>query len=64
MKKKETPSKAGTKAARTTERTNIWLPPDQIAWLNKKKNQSETIRALITEAMAMDKLRESVKKKA
>jgi hypothetical protein len=55
---------AGTKGARKTERINIWLPPDQIAWLKKKKNQSDTIRALITEAMAMDQLRASVKKKA
>jgi hypothetical protein len=54
----------GTKAARQTERINIWLPADQIAWLKKKRNQSDTIRALITEAMSMEKLRESVKKKA
>ena len=61
MKKNET---AGSKAPRKTERINIWLPADQIAWLKKKKNQSDTIRSLITEAMAMEKLRESVKKKS
>jgi hypothetical protein len=57
------PAKVGAKRARTTERVNIWLPPDQLAWLKAKRNQSDVIRSLITEAMNMEKLRESVKKK-
>ncbi len=46
----------------TTEKINIWLPPDQAAWLKSKKQISETVRALITEAMNMEKLAASVKK--
>ncbi len=49
-------------AKRTTERVNIWLPPDQLAWLKSKKNISETVRALITEAMNMENLVRSVGK--
>jgi translation initiation factor 1 (eIF-1/SUI1) len=48
----------------TTEKINVWLPPDQVAWLKSKKQISETVRALITEAMNMEKLAASVKKKA
>ena len=48
----------------TTEKVNIWLAPDQVAWLKSKKNISETVRALITEAMNMEKLAASVKKRA
>lgn len=50
-------------AERKTERINVWLTPEQIAWLKTKKNVSEHVRALVTEAMNMDRLRESVKKK-
>lgn len=50
-------------AERKTERINVWLTPNQIEWLKKKKNVSEQVRALVTEAMNMDRLRESVKKK-
>lgn len=46
-----------------TERINVWLTPDQVAWLKTKKNVSETVRALVTEAMSMDALAKSVKKK-
>ena len=45
-----------------TERVNVWLTPDQIEWLKAKKNLSETVRALVTEAMSMDALARSVKK--
>ena len=45
-----------------TERVNVWLTPDQIAWLKAKKNLSETVRALVSEAMSMDALARSVKK--
>jgi len=47
----------------TTEKINVWLPPDQVAWLKAKKKPSETVRALITEAMNMEKLAASVKKR-
>ena len=46
----------------STERVNVWLTPDQIEWLKAKKNLSETVRALVTEAMNMDALARSVKK--
>jgi hypothetical protein len=44
-----------------TERINVWLTPDQVAWLKTKKNASEAVRALVTEAMNMDALAKSVK---
>ena len=46
------------------EKINVWLEPDQAAWLKTKKNVSETVRALVSEAMSMEKLAESVRKKA
>ena len=53
-------------ATRKTERVNVWLTPEQVEWLKTKENASETIRALVNEAMNMDRLRASVtpKKKA
>ena len=51
-------------AERKTEPVNVWLTPEQVAWLKTKKNVSETVRALVTEAMSMEKLAESVRKKA
>jgi hypothetical protein len=59
-------AKAAAKAKgpeRKTEKLNIWLDPQQAAWLKSKKNISETARALITEAMNMERLVASVKKK-
>ena len=47
----------------TTEKVNVFLAPDQVAWLKAKGKISETVRALITEAMNMEKLAASVKKK-
>ncbi|HEY2321620.1 MAG TPA: hypothetical protein VGJ82_02040 [Thermoanaerobaculia bacterium] len=44
-----------------TERVAVWLTPDQVAWLKTKKNLSETVRAMVTEAMNMDALAKSVK---
>jgi hypothetical protein len=46
---------------RKTQRINVWLTPEQIDWLKSKKNASETVRALVTEAMNMDALKASVK---
>jgi hypothetical protein len=51
----------GAKKNVKTERVAVWLMPDQIEWLKSKKNLSETVRALVTEAMNMDALAKSVK---
>ena len=50
-------------AERKTEKINVWLTPEQVAWLKTKKNVSETVRALVMEAMSIDALAASVKKK-
>ncbi|HJT17545.1 MAG TPA: hypothetical protein VJ853_09165 [Thermoanaerobaculia bacterium] len=47
-------------ATRKTERVNVWLTPEQVQWLKTKENASETIRALVNEAMNIDRLRASV----
>jgi hypothetical protein len=44
-----------------TVKVNVFLPPDQAEWLKSKKEISETVRALITEAMNMERLAASVK---
>jgi hypothetical protein len=51
-------------AARKTEKVNVWLTPEQVAWLKTKENLSETIRSMVTEAMNLDRLRASVTAKA
>jgi len=51
-------------AERKTERVNVWLTPEQVAWLKTKKNVSETVRAMVTEAMNLERLAESVKNRA
>lgn len=48
-------------AERKTEKVNVWLTPEQVAWLKTKQNVSETVRAMVTEAMNLDRLRASVK---
>ncbi len=48
-------------AERKTERVNVWLTPEQVAWLKAKKNLSETVRSLVTEAMNLERLAESVR---
>jgi hypothetical protein len=55
--------KTSMSAKRTTERISVWLTPEQIEWLKTKKNASETVRAAVTEAMNLDRLKESVKRK-
>jgi hypothetical protein len=47
-----------------TERIAVWLNPDQITWLKTKENVSATIRAMVTEAMNMDRMKEMVTKRA
>lgn len=49
----------------TGTRISISLPPSQIEWLREQPaGISGTLRALVTEAVAMDNLRKSVKKEA
>jgi hypothetical protein len=48
-------------AERKTERVNVWLTPEQVAWLKTKKNLSETVRAMVTESMNLERLAQSVK---
>ena len=48
-------------AERKTERVNVWLTPEQVAWLKTKKNVSETVRAMVTESMNLERLAQSVK---
>ena len=52
---------AATKSDAKTQRLNVFLTPEQVAWLKTKKNSSAEIRALITEAMNMENLVKSVK---
>lgn len=56
-------TKAEESKGRKTQKLNVWLNPDQIEWLKEKGGPSETVRALIAEAMALDNLAKSVKKK-
>jgi hypothetical protein len=49
-------------AERKTEKINVWLTPEQVAWLKTKKNVSDAVRAMVAEAMSMDALVRSVKK--
>ena len=48
-------------AERKTERVNVWLTPEQVAWLKTKKNLSENVRAMVTEAMNLERLAQSIK---
>lgn len=50
-----------SESARKSEKLNIWLTPEQAAWLKSKKNISETVRGLVVEAMNLERLAESVK---
>jgi hypothetical protein len=54
----------GTMAKTTTERVAVWLTPEQVAWLKTKENVSVTLRALVNEAMNMQRLADSLKQKA
>jgi len=45
-----------------TAKLNVWLKPEQIAWLKQDKaGASAAVRALITEAMNLENLAKSVK---
>lgn len=52
------------KGARKTKPVSVWLNPDQEAWLkNQPKGISVAVRSLITEAMNLELLARSVKKR-
>ena len=50
-------------ATKKTERISVWLTPEQVAWLKTKGNSSETVRALVNEAMNIDRLALSLRAK-
>lgn len=56
--------KTMSKTQKKTERVAVFLTPEQLAWLKAKKNVSVTVRALVTEAMSLDLLKQSVKQGA
>lgn len=55
--KKKDPEEGGRK----TQRISVWLMPEQIEWLKAKGNVSENVRAMVTEAISLDRLKESVR---
>jgi len=62
--KKKTEDAPAGKQPRKTQKVNVWVLPDQAEWLkNEKGGASAAVRALITEAMNMERLKLSVKKK-
>lgn len=56
-----TRKKGAEEGGRKTERINVWLLPEQIEWLKAKGNVSENVRAMVTEAISLDRLKESVR---
>jgi hypothetical protein len=57
-------SEPDEKAPRKSQKVNVWLLPEHIEWLKKDKDgASAAVRALIMEAMNMENLARSVKKK-
>ena len=56
--------KSEEKPARNTKKINVWLTAEQIEWLKKDADgASAAVRALITEAIALENLAKSVKTK-
>lgn len=56
-----TKKKEAGEAGRRTERINVWLLPEQVEWLKAKGNVSENVRAMVTEAISLDRLKQSVR---
>jgi hypothetical protein len=57
--------KAAEKRPRKTEKLIVWLMPDQIEFLKQDKDgASAAVRAMVSEAMNLQKLALSVKKKS
>jgi hypothetical protein len=62
--KKKAEDALAEKPPRKTQKVNVWVLPDQAEWLKKEKGgASAAVRALVTEAMNMERLKLSVKKK-
>lgn len=62
--KSKVPKAVETKAVRKTKPVSVWLDPEQEAWLkNQPKGISVTVRTLVTEAMNLENLARSVKKR-
>ncbi len=62
-KKPKDPAPEGKKG-RATQRINIFLTPEQIEFLKRDKDgPSGAVRAMIAEAMAMENLAKSVRKR-
>lgn len=60
MEREEKPAKSGRK----TKAVPVWLNPEQEAWLkNQPAGISVTVRSLVTEAMNLERLVKSVKKR-
>jgi len=56
--------KTEEKPARNTQKLNVWLTAQQIEWLKKdKEGPSAAVRALITEAIGLENLAASVRRK-
>jgi hypothetical protein len=50
------------KKGRATERIHVWLTPEQIEWLKRdREGPSAAVRALISEAVAMENLAKSLR---
>lgn len=62
--KKKAREEKPTKSGRKTKAVPVWLDPEQEAWLkNQPAGISVTVRSLVTEAMNLDRLVKSVKKR-
>lgn len=62
-KKKASETKPA-KSGRKTKAVSVWLDPEQEAWLkNQPKGISVTVRNMVTEAMNLENLLKSVKKR-
>ena len=63
-KRAEEEKPATEKRPRKTEKLIVWLMPEQIEFLKQDKDGiSAAVRAMVTEAMNLEKLANSVKKK-
>lgn len=63
-KKAPEQGKPEPKGARKTRPVSVWLDPDQEAWLkNQPKGISVSVRSLVSEAMNLEMLARSVKKR-
>ena len=62
--KKKAATEKPAKSGRKTKAVSVWLDPEQEAWLKiQPKGISITVRALVTEAINLENLVKSVKKR-